>query len=1284
MKKLFTLLIALVATTALLAEDFKINGIYYKILKDKTNEVEVTYRGSNYYDYDNEYSGSITIPSTVTYNGTTYSVTTIGEDAFMDCESLTSITVPNSVTTIGACAFLRCESLTSITIPNSVTSIGNYAFYSCSGLPVENNLRYADTYLVEAVDKTLSTYSIKEGTKWIGDEAFWGCSSLTSITIPNSVTSIRYAVFWNTGIYNDKSKWENNVLYIDNCLIEANRSISGAYSIKENTQLIAGGAFEDCYHLTSITIPNSVTSIGENAFWRCYGLTSVTIPNSVTSIGNYAFYDCDALTSITIPNSVTTIGEGAFYNCSSLTSITIPNSVTNIGEQAFYGCSDLTSIVVNSGNTKYDSRNDCNAIIETATNTLIVGCDNTTIPNSVTNIGEGAFYNHHGNYNKFPNCLIIPNSVINIGKLAFAHYDNLHIIMIGSNITSIEDSAFYDCNSVLEVTVNSLTPPAVGNSVFEGIRSDAVLYIPENADRLAYEKSDLAKYFSKIVGGRMPFSYKVTIKFHENMGTVEFVQQPDWDIPAIVKGTPKSGYMFGCWDDGELDNPRTINVTSDTTMWVYFAPTSGECGDNLTWKYSNNILTISGTGDMWDYSSFFDVPWINISSYIHTIKFPEGITSIGKYAFWACDKLASVDIPAAVTKIESSAFGYCENLKSVTMHSNMPPTLGYDVFHAIASDAVLYIPTDANLPAYQSALGKYFSKIVGGKVPFAYTLTVNFYKNQGSVEILQQPDWDTPAIIKATPKDGYVFGRWDDGEIDNPRTINVTSDTTMWAYFAPTSGECGDNLTWKYSNNTLTIFGTGDMWDFSGTDVPWEDLCGQVHTISLPTGITSISDRAFFAFTEITSVDLPSSLISMGSSAFMYCEKLTSITIPDKVTMIGNSAFHGCTNLKHISIGKALKEIGHSNYSKNDVFRNCTNLTSVEWNARECADFDSHERTLFGSIASQITSFTFGKDVQYIPQYLCYELDKITSITIPNRVTKIGNFAFEYCSLLSNLNIGGSVEEIGMFTFANCDKLTNITIPDGVTSIGNYAFSDCKNLTSVSIGYGLKHFGYLNDGSGAFSNCPKLTSVVWNAQACADFEGSEEAPFYGVAQQITSFTFGNRVEHIPAFLCYDMKKLGTLQFPSTLKVIGESAFESCESLKYVAIPDQVTTIHNWAFAWCLGLTQVTFGERLQQIGSGAFCDCTSIKEMTSNASQVPEITYATFDNVEPSTTVYVKEPLIEQYKQHPYWGKFNIVAVKSPVDNISYSEANTQKLLRNGQLIIVRNGVEYTIMGAEI
>ena len=252
MKKIFTLFLALVASTCLLAENFSVDGIYYNYLDGKTNEVEVTYRGRFYYDYSNEYSGSVTIPSTVTYNGTTYSVTSIGERAFSDCTGLTAVTIPNSVTSIGDYAFAGCSGLTSITIPNSVTTIGDYAFEDCSSLPVENNLRYADTYLVEAVDRTLSTYSIKEGTKWIGDDAFYRCYNLTSITIPNSVTSI--------------GNW----------------------------------AFRYCEGLTSITIPNSVTSIGERAFYELSRLTSITIPNSVTSIGDNAFAGCYGLTSTTI------------------------------------------------------------------------------------------------------------------------------------------------------------------------------------------------------------------------------------------------------------------------------------------------------------------------------------------------------------------------------------------------------------------------------------------------------------------------------------------------------------------------------------------------------------------------------------------------------------------------------------------------------------------------------------------------------------------------------------------------------------------------------------------------------------------------------------------------------------------------------------------------------------------------------------------------------------------------------------------------------------------------
>ena len=272
MKKSLLLLVMLLCSIGQGVAQTLIDGIYYE-LDSASGTASVTF------DYSGElyYSGSISIPNTVVSSGTTYSVTSIGDYAFYDCKSLTTIKIPNSVMSIGEDAFKGCSGLTSIKIPNSVTSIGNDAFVSCSGL-------------------------------------------------------------------------------------------------------------------ASIEIPNSVTSIGDKAFWDCTGLASATIGNSVTSIGTWAFHNCGGLTSIEIPNSVTSIGLGAFSDCSG-----------------------LTSIVVKTGNTYYDSRNTCNAIIETSTGTLIAGCNNTVIPNSVKSIGYEAFRGCWGSTS-----IEIPNSVTSIGDYAFA------------------------------------------------------------------------------------------------------------------------------------------------------------------------------------------------------------------------------------------------------------------------------------------------------------------------------------------------------------------------------------------------------------------------------------------------------------------------------------------------------------------------------------------------------------------------------------------------------------------------------------------------------------------------------------------------------------------------------------------------------------------------------------------------------------------------------------------------------------------------------------------------
>ena len=202
---------------------------------------------------------------------------------------------------------------------------------------------------------------------------------------------------------------------------------------------IGNQAFRDCY-VTSVTIPNSVTSIGNQAFSGCRHLFSITIPESVTSIGYAAFFDCWRLTSVTIPNSVTYIQNHAFSECTSLTSVTIGNSVTSIDMNAFSRCPSLTSIKVESGNPILDSRDNCNAIIKTSTNKLIIGCKETIIPNSVTSIGEYAFSSCSG-----LTSVTIPNSVTSIEQRAFEGCSSLTSVTIPNSVTTIEDGAFWAC-----------------------------------------------------------------------------------------------------------------------------------------------------------------------------------------------------------------------------------------------------------------------------------------------------------------------------------------------------------------------------------------------------------------------------------------------------------------------------------------------------------------------------------------------------------------------------------------------------------------------------------------------------------------------------------------------------------------------------------------------------------------------------------------------------------------------------------------------------------------------
>ena len=440
MKKQVLFIIMLLMSLMVSAEPVEIDGICYNVVK-KAKIAEVTYGlNGGLGDY---YRGDVVIPDSIIYDGVICYVTSIGQNTFYKSPDLTSVTIGNRVTSIGDYAFYRCPDLTSVTIGNRVTSIGDYVFNGC---------------------ELLDSITIPNSVTTIGNYTFSDCNSLKSITVGNNVTFIGKETFGGcndltTVHIQDLNSW---------CNIEF-------FDVTSNPLTFAHNIYLNGKELHDLTIPNTVTSIGDYAFCSCYNLTS---------IGKQTFSGCSGLTSIIIPNSVISIGDFAFSYCQELTSITIPKSVRLIEAHAFYNC-PIASVKVESGNAVYDSRNNCNAIIITSTNELILGCKATTIPNTVTSIRDNAFMGCKelksinipygvtsiGNY-AFSSCVDlisvdIPNSVKSIGRSAFHYCKNLTSVTISDSMTSIESSTFRECSKLTSITIpHSVT--YIGDDAFYG------------------------------------------------------------------------------------------------------------------------------------------------------------------------------------------------------------------------------------------------------------------------------------------------------------------------------------------------------------------------------------------------------------------------------------------------------------------------------------------------------------------------------------------------------------------------------------------------------------------------------------------------------------------------------------------------------------------------------------------------------------------------------------------------------------------------------------------------
>ncbi len=717
------------ASLSLVAHDFEADGLRYDINPDSTT---VTVSGKVPYNGLSEYQADIYIPSTVSYQGKQYTVTRIGYKAFSYCR-LDTISIPNSVTVIDSHVFHNSDPIRIIVaddnpvydsrdncngiietatnkliygfavtqIPNTVTEIGSnaYSYTNTVNITIPNSVTRIDDWAFYE-RRELVSIDLGNSVTSIGTSAFADCSALAGIHIPRSVISIGSDAFVVCSSLSYITVEEGNPVYDsrDNC----NAIISTA-----SNALLVG--------CSSTIIPNTVTKIGDSAFDDRNGLINITIPTSVTVIDRGAFCGA-ALERIDIPNSVTEVGDYAFSSCYNLSELTIGSGLTRIHTYSFYACSKMASITVSEDNPKYDSRDGCNAIIETASNKLIYGCATTVIPNSVTSIGPYSFTSNYG----------------------------LQQIDIPTSVTYIYTHAFSSCLNLKRVICRATTPPEGASDVFTNFRN-VTLFVPEEAIE-TYRSHSLWGKFTDIraigsnktgtphVGEEGQFTlclennesdpdakiyYALSYGDHwqEYTGAIEFrdfgnCYQQAVSFFAIADGKEPSDtvdynffvhrYCYDFIDNGIYylkSNSSEVKVSTeyDLQYSMYYNTPSSYSGDVvIPQNATNNGRTYTVTEII--PFAFYSCPFVT------SVVIPNTVRKIGNNAFEAqiTSNLASVVIGNSVESIGANAFYQCRNITQITCKALTPPTMepdqygyGYGDYFSCYETATLYVPASA-------------------------------------------------------------------------------------------------------------------------------------------------------------------------------------------------------------------------------------------------------------------------------------------------------------------------------------------------------------------------------------------------------------------------------------------------------------------------------------------------------------------------------------------------------------------------------------------------------------
>ena len=1192
-------------------------------------------------------------------------VTTVGSDAFSNCDNLTAAELPGTLTAIGDYAF-AWGGIAEITIPDGVVTIGAGAFQETKLVDVvipdsvttigESAFRYCEE---------METLHLGSGLTTVGDYAFDRCEAAVTLSVDNRAFVLEDNALLNA----EKTRL---IQYFKG---PADTDRAETYTIPTGVEEICSGAFDNSDDLKTIVIPNTVQRIGQNAFDGCRGLERLEIPASVTYIAPEAFFFVICPITVAEGNTSYFDENGVIYSTGKKLllyagavegAFQIPDGVEEIGAAAFSGAK-LSDV---------------------------------TIPGSVTDIGRAAFFNCWQLQS-----VTLPGSVQSMGNQLFGYCDNLVEATIGDGISVIPAMTFDNCTALTSVSIPK-TVTLIESSAFTVCDALETVHYAGSAEEweaVTIEDNNEALnnanfYFNGETGGLLPGKVTLTgAVVGENGITVSWRRaanaarynvyrkaagETDWTIIATVEDTSytdvavEMGALYtytvrGIASDGETLSPST----TDVTVLMTDRP-SGGCGVNGSDDYSvrwvlgeDGTLTISGTGAMCDeempwwefrsqinrvviesgvttvgsnaFNNFHNLTAVELPgtltaigdyafawSNIAEITIPDSVVTIGAGAFWET-KLVDVVIPDRVMTIGDSAFRYCWAMKTLYLGSGLTTVEGYafDRCEAAvtlsAGNRALVLENNALLNAEKTRLIQYFEGPADTGRAEAYTIPTG-------VEEICDGAFDCCDDLKTIviPDTVQRIGQEAFGQCSNLEGLTIPASVTKI--------ESSAFLYNKYpvhvaAANTAYCSEDGVVYSKNKDTLCYAGVAAGAY--SIPNGVVFIGDTAAFG-AAITSLTLPASVEKIGDEAFQDCEQLQTITFLGSIKEIGHSTFRGCHSLNRVTIPEGLKKISASAFSSCTGLRSVTipkSVTMIEWGAFEACDalLDVYYA---GSKADweQILIVGGGNDSLW---NAAIHYDGSTTVLVPD-VVVLGEakanaegvvVAWEKATNAAWYNVYRKDAVNTRWTVIATVRNTSYTDSDveegatytytvrGVASDGKTLSPD-YDTTGVSVkvdaepenlGRGNCGAGGVNDSSVRWILTSDGTMTISGTGAMAMWE-AEEYPWLELRDQIRSVVIRTGVTTVGSYAFSDCNNLETVEFPNTLTTIGEGAFMNSH-LRDVVIPDSVRTIESNAFAGCGMMSRLSLGSGLTTIGDFAFEWCSpSVRISEDNRAFVME------------------------------------------------------------------------------